>query len=217
VDLHEAAAAIHCVLQYCSGGSVHRHLRSLRHGHGLAEDFGGMLTHQLCLGLSHLHERGIAHRDVKPENVLYTDASRSVVKLCDFGFAVKCGHRRLRTICGSPAYMSPELSTRESYLGPPVDLWALGCFAYEVMHGGPAFRAESLDTLQLRIKRVDHSPFRKSLSLEASRLIKMLLVADPHGRVSAADAAPLWCELVGNMSQGASPRRIHPAGRFEPK
>ena len=196
IEQHDTPQATHAVLEYCAGGSVHRHLRSLRHGQFLPETMGGTLVQQLSLALAHLHGLGIAHRDVKTENVLYTDASRRRIKLCDYGFAIICHERKMRTVCGSPAYMAPELSTREAYYGPPVDLWALGCFAFEVLHGCPPFRAESLDTLQLRIKRVDHTPFRKSLMPEARRLIGLLLVSAPLERSSAAEAAPLWRQLV---------------------
>lgn len=192
LELHETPQATHAVLEYCAGGSVHRHLRSLRHGQGLAEEVSAMLVQQLALALAHVHSLGIAHRDVKAENVLYTDASRRCIKLCDFGFAIVCGERKLRTVCGSPAYMAPELSTREAYFGAPVDLWALGCFAFEVLHGTAPFRGDSLDTLNLRIKRVDHAPFRKGLSHDAQCLIKQLLVVDPLERCMAAAAASRW-------------------------
>ena len=206
LELHEAPNATHAILEYCSGGSVHRHLKSLRHGEGFAEAFGGLLTAQLALALAHLHENGVCHRDVKPENVLYSDASRTSIKLCDFGFAVVCGDRKLRTVCGSPAYMAPELSTREAYHGPPVDLWALGCFAFEVLQGIPPFRGESLDSLNLRIKRVDHAPFKKTLSSEGRKLIKRLLVADAQARLPAAEAAAAW-KLVA--AAAAEPEAEH--------
>ena len=99
-------------------------------------------------------------------------------------------------MCGSPAYMAPELSTREPYYGTPVDLWALGCFAFEVLHGCPPFRAESLDTLNLRIKRVDHLPFRKNLSADAKRLIGLSLVATPLERAAAVEVAPQWAAFA---------------------
>lgn len=123
--------------------------------------------------------------------------SRQTVKLCDFGFAISCGNRKLRSVCGSPAYMAPELSSHESYWGPPVDLWALGCFIFEVIHGCPPFRGDSLDTLNLRIKRVDHAPFLRSLSTEARKVIKLLLVVDPLERVAAVDVAPLALGFAG--------------------
>ena len=205
LELHEAPNATHAILEYCSGGSVHRHLKSLRHGESFAEAFGGLWA-QLALALAHLHENGGCHRDGKPENVLYSDASRTSIKLCDFGFAVVCGDRKLRTVCGSPAYMAPELSTREAYHGPPVDLWALGCFAFEVLQGTPPFRGESLDSLNLRIKRVDHAPFKKTLSSEGRKLIKRLLVADAQARLPAAEAAAAW-KLVA--AAAAEPEAEH--------
>ena len=136
LELHEAPNATHAVLEYCAGGSVHRHLRSMRHGNAYSEPAGSLLVHQLALALAHLHELGVAHRDVKAENVLYTDSHRRQIKLCDYGFAIICHERKLRTVCGSPAYMAPELvaAGKEAYYGWPVDLWALGCFAFEVLH-----------------------------------------------------------------------------------
>ena len=61
------------------------------------------------------------------------------MQLCDFGFALRCAERRLRTVCGSAQYMAPELhaSAGDGYLGPPVDMWALGAMLYEMLHGKP--------------------------------------------------------------------------------
>ena len=160
--------------------------------------------HQLCAAVSHLHMLGIAHRDVKAENVLYSDASKRSIKLCDYGFSIICHDRKLRTVCGSPAYMAPELATREAYLGPPVDLWALGCFAFEVLHGVPPFRGESLEALQLRIKRCDHHKMRGSLSSEARRLIKSLLAVPVHQRCPARDAAAQWGALNAALHAGSN-------------
>ena len=55
LDVHEAHSATHAILEYCGGGSVHRHLRSLRHGHAFSEPFGTLLTAQVCEALAHLH------------------------------------------------------------------------------------------------------------------------------------------------------------------
>eukprot|EP00966_Prymnesium_polylepis_P023407 538870-Prymnesium_polylepis.1 len=108
---------------------------------------------QLCSALVHMHGMGVTHRDVKPENILFVDSSLVRVKLCDFGFAIRCGERRLRTVCGSPQYMAPELSRREPYHGPPVDVWALCAVVYEMLHGKAAFRGSSMEQLGIRIMR----------------------------------------------------------------
>ena len=63
------------------------------------------------------------------------------VKICDFGFATHCGSAKLQAgAIGSPLYMAPELVRNLAYLGPPVDLWALGCVCYELLHGRLARR-----------------------------------------------------------------------------
>ena len=74
---------------------------------------------QLATALEHMHGLGVAHRDLKPENVLFTDGSHTKVQLCDFGFALRCAERRLRTVCGSAQYMAPELHAPagDGYLG----------------------------------------------------------------------------------------------------
>ena len=196
IELHDEGMrglfCTHAVLEYCSGGSVTRHLRSLGHSTGLSEPHGSALVEQLAIALAHLHDLGIAHRDVKAENVLYTDSRREQIKLCDYGFAVICGSRKLRSVCGSPAYMAPEINAKLAHYGPPLDCWALGCFAFEVLHGCAPFTAPSLETLHLRIKRVDHAAFNKKLSSEVKRLIMVLWVVNPDDRCNAAEAVRLW-------------------------
>ena len=115
----ESKNSIHAVLEYCGGGSLHRQLQTRGHAKGFSERESIVVTAQLCSGLAYMHGLGVAHRDVKPENILFTDGSLSSVKLCDFGFAIRCGERRLRTVCGSPQYMAPELTRASArYAGP---------------------------------------------------------------------------------------------------
>ena len=77
-----------------------------------------------------MHSLGVAHRDIKPDNLVFTGGDRTLIKIVDFGFAASwkadSGAKRLRTVLGTPAYMAPELVKKQPYLGPPVDVWALG-------------------------------------------------------------------------------------------
>ena len=84
----------------------------------------------VVLAMEALHAKNNIYRDLKPENILLD--AEGYVKICDFGFAKHCADRRLRTVCGSPQYMAPEVNGRESYAGFPVDMWALGALLYEV-------------------------------------------------------------------------------------
>ena len=94
---------------------------------------------QLLDALDAAHAAGVLHRDVKPANVLIAGDSRTV--LTDFGVASVTGDSSLtRTgqLVGSPAYLAPERLTGGT-VGPPSDLWSLGCTLYAATEGKPPF------------------------------------------------------------------------------
>ena len=93
----------------------------------------------LCEGLAHAHERGVVHRDVKPQNVIVREefeAGRRA-KLLDFGIA-RIAHERTLTatgeVVGTLAYMSPEQAEGDA-VGPETDVYSLGLTAYECWAG----------------------------------------------------------------------------------
>lgn len=89
-----------------------------------------------CSGLQYAHERGVLHRDVKPENLLLT--ARSVVKVGDFGIARIAGGSGEETVAGmvvgTPSYMAPEQVTGGT-LTPATDVYGLGCVLFELLSG----------------------------------------------------------------------------------
>ena len=94
-------------------------------------------------GLEHAHRQGVLHRDVKPENLLFGDASQ--VKVADFGIAKVVGAQGARLTAtaaaiGTPAYMAPEQVTRSAGpLSSATDVWAAGAVLYEILAGQPPF------------------------------------------------------------------------------
>ncbi len=118
-------------------------------GHNLAVDIGahtrsgrpfsiaevGQRTLALCSALEHAHGHGIVHRDIKPQNVMITDAGE--VKLLDFGLArredvSKYDATTLGRTFGSPMYMAPE-QIRGEPGDARTDLFALGCVLFEML------------------------------------------------------------------------------------
>jgi serine/threonine protein kinase len=86
-------------------------------------------TAQLTSALGYLHRLDIAHGDIKPANVLLlrpvdakaVDPGKFHLKLCDFGFSCVCGDKKLKSYCGTPAYLAPEVispaDAHRGYLG----------------------------------------------------------------------------------------------------
>ncbi|KAI0842908.1 Pkinase-domain-containing protein [Hypoxylon sp. FL0890] len=147
---------------------------------------------QLFQGIKYLHDRGIVHRDVKPENILLVDKDLNV-KLADFGLAKIIGEESFTTtLCGTPSYVAPEILAegRHRKYTKAVDIWSLGVVLYICLCGFPPFSDElySRDfpyTLSQQIKsgRFDYpSPYWDSVGDPALDLIDRMLVVDPEKR-----------------------------------
>jgi len=127
------------VMEFCDGGSLEGRLNVLAW-----DDIRGILL-ALLDALAHAHARGVVHRDIKPDNILFTvdPTGRPAVKLSDFGVALSGGTETLsniETVVGTLPYMAPEQFGDWREHGPWTDLYALGCVAYRLASGRQPFR-----------------------------------------------------------------------------
>lgn len=95
-------------------------------------DRGCVIFRQVCLAVQYLHERGLAHRDLKLENILLVNDTE--VKLCDYGLMCEPGNGGMSiTRCGTVAYMAPEVMQGRRYCPKKADVWSLGILFHTMM------------------------------------------------------------------------------------
>mmetsp|Transcript_13884 Transcript_13884/g.20969 ORF Transcript_13884/g.20969 Transcript_13884/m.20969 type:complete len:1648 (-) Transcript_13884:93-5036(-) len=184
------------VMEFCDGGSV----LDLRKGMKtlMAESHIAYIIHCVLRALAFLHEKKIAHKDIKAANILLTKTG--FVKLSDFGISeqVKQNNEVLE-FAGSPLWMPPE-----AYMGEKVDekgdIWSLGITAIELAEGQAPFFGQPIHTLaqsvvnksapKLRSKSALDKPKRNDDPKEWSKEFKSFLAQcfekDPKMRPSAA-------------------------------
>ena len=100
---------------------------------------------QILAGLQECHGRGIIHRDLKLENVLFMDQSRKQIKIVDFGIAGFClTNLKEKTDAGTFKYMAPEVLKGDiSLANPSMDIWSVGMMMFIMLYGFHPFLPKS--------------------------------------------------------------------------
>jgi len=162
--------------------------------------------------LAYAHERGVVHRDVKPDNIMLDRVTGRAV-VTDFGIArAAAGDSRLTVTgvaVGTPAYMSPEQALGERELDGRSDIYSLGVVAYQMMAGETPFRAAN--TPAMLVKHLSETPraldmLRPDAPASLVHAIMRALAKKPENRWS--DAAAFRDAILG---QHETPAHVDPA------
>ena len=211
------------VMELCEGADV-QHIVNFRGP--LPEAEVRPILGQLAQALDYIHGRGLVHRDLKPANVLITRAG--MVKLADFGIATAVeafNDKRNVTpdtgLMGTPVFMAPE-QLSAGPLDHRTDIYALGCLAYEMLHGTSLFSAKNVFDL-MQQKMTTKLPAReevgRGVSEEMYEFLELALRIDPAERPSlslllqwAGPCTPPPEELLAAPRSGASTTASTTAG-----
>ncbi|XP_020272426.1 CBL-interacting protein kinase 8 [Asparagus officinalis] len=182
VRLHEVLASrtkIYIILEFITGGELFDKI--VKHGK-LSETDSRRYFQQLIDGVEYCHTKGVYHRDLKPENLLLD--SQGNLKISDFGLSAlpAQGVRLLRTTCGTPNYVAPEVLSHKGYDGAIADIWSCGIILYVLMAGYLPFDDVDLGTLYSKIEKAEFS-FPSWFSLGAKSLIQRILDPCPDSRI----------------------------------
>lgn len=173
------------------------------------------ILRDVARALAYAHERGVVHRDIKPDNVMLSGGSAVVT---DFGIAKAISASRtdspdatltqVGTSLGTPTYMAPEQAAGDPSTDHRADLYAFGCMAYEMLVGEPPFVEKSPQQLLAAHMAKDAEPVsnrRADVPPALAAVITQCLAKDPGARpASAADVARVL-DTTSTDSQGALP------------
>ncbi|KAG7098269.1 hypothetical protein E1B28_000231 [Marasmius oreades] len=207
---------INLVIELVDGGDL---LEYIING-GITTEMDAMhITYQLCDALAYIHDRGVAHRDLKPENVLLTNTTPPQVKVADFGLAkVSDSMTMLKTMCGTPAYLAPEVVRQEHEEGYDnlVDSWSVGVILFSMItSASPFIEDETQKDIRIRIsgRRIDWQILANStipVGPACRDFIERLLADSPRKRMTMKSALehPWFLQYRQNHAQaGASPNQ----------
>ncbi|ANB50738.1 putative serine/threonine protein kinase [Powai lake megavirus] len=197
------------IMEYCNAGTLgkvieYNEMSSKNDIHFDREENSHYYLHQLVNALEYIINLGYIHRDIKPLNVLLSSENNDwdgknygvneklIVKLADFGLAkefTKCENELMKSLCGSPAYMAPEilLNPNAAY-DSKIDIWSFGVIMYQLLFGKHPNRAQNINHLKelLENKRIEFN-YNKNFSKQCYNLLKSVLTKDQKNRIEWYD------------------------------
>jgi len=196
-EVHDEPKKMNLVMEYVSGGELFD--RIVEKGSYTEKDTASCIF-QLCDALNYLHSKNVVHRDLKPENLLYkAPAPDETIKVADFGLARSLASPgdMMKTACGTPGYVAPEILANKGYDKTAVDMWSVGVILYILLCGFPPFYEEELPALFDSILKARYdfpSPWWDAISVDAKNLVKALLNLDIDKRYTAEQV--MKCDWV---------------------
>jgi serine/threonine protein kinase len=185
-DAREESGRLYLMMELVDGESLKARLA--RDG-AMPEDEAVEVARAVLSALDQAHQRGIIHRDIKPDNILASSGGR--VKLTDFGLARYLSSADITQtgyLVGTPVYMSPE-QVRGEAVDPRSDLYSLGATLYHMITGRPPFSGPTVLSIldqHLHSTAVPIAALVPSISPGLARIVHRLLLKDPSRRYGTA-------------------------------
>jgi len=189
IEIFDEPKKMNLVMELVTGGELFDKIVEVGN---YSEKDAAKVMYTLCGALDYLHGKQVVHRDLKPENILLASKEPdALIKVADFGLArMISGKDMMKTACGTPGYVAPEVLQNKGYSSGAVDLWSAGVILYILLCGFPPFYEEELPALfdQILKGRYDFpSPWWDAISADAKDLVRRMLTVDPKKRITAAE------------------------------
>ena len=177
------------ITDYCQGGDLLDELEKREHG-TLPEKDAAVVINALLSCVNYCHQRGIAHRDLKLENILLPDQDYRDIKVIDLGLAQTVAEgQHLNEVVGTPYYIAPEMLKRK--YGLKCDVWSVGVVAFMLLGGYAPFDGDNNKEILKAVRRGEFECDDEAwdnVSDEALEFLIFLLNKNPKQRPSAHEA-----------------------------
>lgn len=220
--IYEDSKFIHIVTEYAKGGELYQRVieRAKKNPQPFSEPEAAHILQQILAAVAHCHSRGIAHRDVKLENILMAANKKKAsadpleIKLIDFGLAARLpqnGHKLTERV-GTNYYVAPEVLNENDCAGydQGCDVWAVGVVAFALFSAKPPFRGvtdqETFDAIQSQELAFNDEAWQP-VSESAKEFIRACLQKDPKLRPSAQDLLQQEWIIRQSAQLEATPRK----------
>ena len=192
IDSFEDDQHWYLVLEHIQGTDLYSYIRHhLDKNIQIKKSFVKGIFSQMVQGLLHCHKMGVAHMDIKLENIMLDEKSNA--KLIDFGLCeILSGTTKqfCSRFAGSPDYACPEVLMRQPFAPEKADVWSLGVVLYILLTGEiPFARRERMTAAAWGKHPSVRWPKGKNLSSNAKDLLEKMLTVEPEKRISLIDVA----------------------------
>ncbi len=186
------------VMEYIAGISLREQLKRDR---AIAPTRAVTIITQVALALEAAHKNNMVHRDIKPDNIMFT--VDGTVKLADLGIAKSTNEQDTMltvesSVFGTPAYMSPEQARDSRKVDCRADIYSLGIVFYEMLAGERPYQGESMIEILSQVVRDENIPDIRTIcpaiTGELAELVAAMTAKDLQQRIQSP------CELLKRLS-----------------
>lgn len=225
-DADEAGGVHFLIMEYVEGQSLAEHI--VKHG-AMPIARACECVRQAAAGLQHAYEKGMVHRDIKPQNLMLGPQGR--VKILDFGLARLARHgdlaraagdtglgvqgaglTQLGTLLGTPDYMAPEQADDAHKVDIRADIYSLGCTLFHLVTGEPPFpKGGPIEKVLAHLEQTPRllTDVRADVPRELAAVVSRMLVKDPAQRYQTpADVAKALAPFVKPSVAGKPASRV---------